>query len=126
MSPADVAGVTAVGVVVGVIFFFGLPALTKVWWPFTDKADRMHVGFFLALLAAVFVWWLLQRTTLGSLRKDSRVNLERARWVLRDPPGNARDSGRKIRLLQNHSEFRLSWLIASAIGLRREVGFPGF
>jgi simple sugar transport system permease protein len=51
--------------VVGVICFFGLPALAQAWWPFQDKADRMHIGLILAVLAAVGVWWLMQRTTLG-------------------------------------------------------------
>jgi len=70
-----------VGVAVGIIFFFGLPALTKVWWPFTDKADRMHVGFFLALLAAVFVWWLLQRTTLGFELRTVGANPSAAKYA---------------------------------------------
>jgi simple sugar transport system permease protein len=29
------------------------------------EATRLHVGFLLAILAAVFVWWLLERSTLG-------------------------------------------------------------
>ncbi len=70
-----------VGVAVGVIFFFGLPALTRVWWPFTDKADRMHVGLFLALLAAVGLWWLMQRTTLGFELRTVGANPSAAKYA---------------------------------------------
>jgi ABC-type uncharacterized transport system permease subunit len=58
-----VMAVTGVGV--AALCFVALPLLTQAWWPFQDQYDRMHVGFFLAVLAAVAVWWLLQRTTLG-------------------------------------------------------------
>jgi ABC-type uncharacterized transport system permease subunit len=52
-------------VAVGVVAFFVIPLLTKLWWPFNDPYDRLHIGFLLALAMAVVVWWLLWRTTLG-------------------------------------------------------------
>ena len=33
--------------------------------PRVFEGARLHVGFLLAILAAVFVWWLLERSTLG-------------------------------------------------------------
>jgi simple sugar transport system permease protein len=33
--------------------------------PFWNPHDRLHVGLFLAIVAAVTVWWLLRRTTIG-------------------------------------------------------------
>ncbi|HEX6337007.1 MAG TPA: ABC transporter permease [Jiangellaceae bacterium] len=33
--------------------------------PRVFEGTRLHVGFLLAILAAVFVWWLLERSTLG-------------------------------------------------------------
>ena len=75
------AVLAGVGLAVTVIFFFGLPLLTRVWWPFTDKADRMHVGFFLALLGAVLVWWLLQRTTLGFELRTVGANPSAAKYA---------------------------------------------
>jgi ABC-type uncharacterized transport system permease subunit len=66
---------------VGVIVFFGLPALTRVWWPFTDKYDRLHTGLLLALGAAVVVWWLLWKTTLGFELRTVGANPNAARYA---------------------------------------------
>lgn len=69
------------GLLAGLIFFFALPPLTKLWWPFTDPADRMHVGLFLAIGMAVMVWWLLQRTTLGFELRTVGANPTAARYA---------------------------------------------
>jgi ABC-type uncharacterized transport system permease subunit len=69
------------GLLAGVIFFFALPALTQLWWPFTDPADRMHVGLFLAIGMAVLVWWLMQRTTLGFELRTVGANPTAARYA---------------------------------------------
>ncbi|MBK9925636.1 MAG: ABC transporter permease [Anaerolineales bacterium] len=53
------------GLVFGVIAFVALPPLTQAWWPFTDQYDRLHTGIFLAIFAAIGVWWLMWKTTLG-------------------------------------------------------------
>ncbi len=67
--------------IVGVITFFVLPALTRVWWPFTDQYDRLHVGLFLALGAAVAVWWFMQRTTRGFELRTVGANPTAARYA---------------------------------------------
>jgi general nucleoside transport system permease protein len=56
---------TGIGLAVGLVTFLVAPALTRVWWPFTDQYDRMHIGIFLALVAAVAVWRLMWKTTVG-------------------------------------------------------------
>ncbi|MEV6268108.1 ABC transporter permease [Kribbella sp. NPDC051936] len=40
---------------------------------------RLHIGFFLALLAAVFVWWLLNRSTIGFELRAVGANAEASR-----------------------------------------------
>ncbi|MEV0795888.1 ABC transporter permease [Kribbella sp. NPDC050459] len=40
---------------------------------------RLHIGFFLALLAAVFVWWLLNRSTIGFELRAVGANADASR-----------------------------------------------
>jgi ABC-type uncharacterized transport system permease subunit len=68
-------------IVVGAITFVGLPALSRVWWPFTDQYDRLHIGIFLAFGAAIGVWWLMQRTTLGFELRTVGANPDAARYA---------------------------------------------
>ena len=65
----------------GLITFVGLPALSRVWWPFTDQYDRLHIGIFLAIGAAVAVWWLMQKTTLGFELRTVGANPTAARYA---------------------------------------------
>ncbi len=51
------------GLLAGLIAFVALPLLTNAWWPFTDAYDRLHTGLIMAVLAAVGVWWLMEKTT---------------------------------------------------------------
>lgn len=67
--------------VAGLITFVGLPALSRVWWPFTDQYDRLHIGIFLAIGAAVAVWWLMQKTTLGFELRTVGANPTAARYA---------------------------------------------
>jgi len=69
------------GLAAGVILFLALPPLTQLWWPFNDAADRMHIGLFLAIGMAVFIWWLLQRTTLGFELRTVGANPNAARYA---------------------------------------------
>ena len=69
------------GIAVGIIAFVALPALTQVWWPFQDQYDRLHIGLLLALAAAVAVWWLLWRTTLGFELRMVGANPNAARYA---------------------------------------------
>jgi ABC-type uncharacterized transport system permease subunit len=68
-------------IVVGLVTFVGLPALTRVWWPFTDQYDRLHIGLFLAIGAAIFVWWLMQKTTMGFELRTVGANPNAARYA---------------------------------------------
>ncbi|MFH1028799.1 MAG: ABC transporter permease, partial [Pseudomonadota bacterium] len=69
------------GLVVTVIFTVALPALTQNWGLFTDDKDRLHVGLFLAVGAAVFTWWLLYRTTIGFELRTIGANPAAARYA---------------------------------------------
>jgi ABC-type uncharacterized transport system permease subunit len=66
---------------VGAIVFVGLPIVTQAWWPFTDQYDRLHSGVFLALFAAVAVWWLFAKTTLGFSLRMVGANPNAARYA---------------------------------------------
>ena len=67
--------------VVGVLTFVLLPLLTRLWWPFTDQYDRLHVGLFVAVFAAVAVWWLLWKTTIGFELRTVGANPSAARYA---------------------------------------------
>ena len=69
------------GLVIGVLTFVALPPLTRLWWPFQDPYDRLHIGLFIALLAAVLVWWLLWRTTIGFELRTVGANPNAARYA---------------------------------------------
>jgi simple sugar transport system permease protein len=71
--------IIAVGV--AVVSFLALPPLVGLWWPFTDQYDRLHIGLFLAILAAVFVWWLLWKTTIGFELRTVGANPSAARYA---------------------------------------------
>lgn len=70
-----------VGLVVGVITSFALPALVKMAWPLTDQYDRSHIGIFLALVAAVAAWRLLWKTTLGFEMRTVGANPNAAKYA---------------------------------------------
>jgi len=65
----------------GLLSFFLLPPLAQAWWPFKDPYDRMHIGLLLALGAAVFVWWVLWRTTWGFELRTVGANPSAARYA---------------------------------------------
>jgi general nucleoside transport system permease protein len=67
--------------VTAVIVFVALPPLTRLWWPFTDPYDRMHIGLFLAIGAAVAVWWLMWKTTIGFELRTVGANPNAARYA---------------------------------------------
>lgn len=70
-----------IGLAVAVLAFFALPPLTRLWWPFADKYDRLHLGLVLAVLAAVGVWWLLWKTTIGFELRTIGANPNAARYA---------------------------------------------
>jgi general nucleoside transport system permease protein len=70
-----------IAVAVGLITFAGLPPLTRLWWPFTNPYDRLHTGLLLAILAAVGMWWLLWKTTIGFEMRTVGANPTAARYA---------------------------------------------
>ncbi len=68
-------------VVIGVFVFVGLAHLKAFGGPFTDPADRLHLGFFLALLVAVFIWWVLSKTTIGFEVRTVGANPDAAEYA---------------------------------------------
>ena len=65
----------------GGLCFFAIPPLTRVWWPFTDQYDRLHAGLFLSVIAAVAVWWLLWKTTIGFELRTVGANPHAAQYA---------------------------------------------
>jgi ABC-type uncharacterized transport system permease subunit len=69
-----------IAILATILFFVVLPPLTQLWWPFQDPYDRLHIGLFIALGTAVFMWWLLEKTTLGFELRTVGANLNAARY----------------------------------------------
>jgi general nucleoside transport system permease protein len=70
-----------VGVAVFLFSFIVLPLVARVWWPFGDPYGRLHVGLFMAVMAAIFVWWLLWQTTIGFEMRTVGANPGAARYA---------------------------------------------
>ncbi|MCL5997084.1 MAG: ABC transporter permease [Chloroflexi bacterium] len=68
-------------VVTTALVFVALPVLVRLWWPFTDPYDRLHIGLLLALVAAVAIWWLLWKTTIGFELRTVGANPNAARYA---------------------------------------------
>ena len=68
-------------IAVGVIAFIALPPLTRLWWPFPDQYDRLHIGLLMAIAAAVGVWWLLWKTTIGFEMRTVGANPNAAKYA---------------------------------------------
>lgn len=75
------AAMISAAVAIGAISFFLIPFLVHLWWPFTDEYDRLHIGIFLALAMAVFVWWILWKTTLGFEMRTVGANPDAAKYA---------------------------------------------
>jgi len=69
------------GLLVGAVVFVALPPLTRLWWPYQDPYNRLHIGLFMAILAAVGVWWLLWKTTIGFELRTVGANPNAARYA---------------------------------------------
>lgn len=65
----------------GGVAFFLVPMVVHAWWPLTDEHDRLHIGIFFAIAAAVFVWWLLFKTTLGFEMRMVGANPDAAKYA---------------------------------------------
>ena len=73
--------ILGIAAAIGVIIFLALPPLSRIWWPFTDQYDRLHIGFIIALAAAGAVYWLMFRTTLGFEMRTVGANPDAARYA---------------------------------------------
>ncbi len=67
--------------ITGILTFIFLPLLTRLWWPFTDRYDRLHIGVLFAVAAAIGVWWLLWKTTIGFELRTVGANANAARYA---------------------------------------------
>jgi simple sugar transport system permease protein len=65
--------------IVGMWLFLG--NLVVFGGAFTDKASRLHLGFIIALGTAVFMWWLLYKTTFGFEIRTVGANRDAARYA---------------------------------------------
>jgi len=70
-----------IGLAVGLVFFLILPPLTRAWWPLTDQYDRMHIGIVMAIIAAVAVWRLMWKTTIGFEMRTVGANPDAAKYA---------------------------------------------
>ncbi len=68
-------------VATALVSYVVLGSLRLLGGPFTDPMDRLHVGFFLALLVSVLIWWVLERTTLGFEVRTVGANPEAAEYA---------------------------------------------
>lgn len=69
------------GVGMGVLSGLAVPPLALALWPFTDPFDRLHIGLFGALLAALVIWWLMERTKLGFELRTAGANPNAAHYA---------------------------------------------
>ena len=69
-----------IALIATLVTFVALPPLTRLWWPFQDPYDRLHSGLFIALGAAVGMWWLLSKTTIGFELRTVGANPNAARY----------------------------------------------
>jgi general nucleoside transport system permease protein len=70
-----------IGVVLAIGSWILLGNLPMFGGTFTDKADRLHVGFLVACGMAVFMWWLLYKTTFGFEIRTVGANKDAARYA---------------------------------------------
>lgn len=69
------------GILTGLFTYLLLPGISKVWWPFTDQYDRLHTGLLIALMAVVFIWWLMSKTTFGFELRTVGANPNGAKYA---------------------------------------------
>lgn len=73
--------ILGIAAAIGLVVFLALPPLSRLWWPFSDQYDRLHIGFIIALAAAAGVWWLMFKTTLGFEMRMVGANPDAARYA---------------------------------------------
>ena len=58
-----------------------IPQLREMFPTLINSADRLHLGFFFAILVAIFIWWLLWKTTVGFELRTSGSNPDAAEYA---------------------------------------------
>lgn len=58
-----------------------IPQFRELFPTLFNPADRLHLGFFLAILVAIFIWWLLWKTTIGFELRTSGSNPDAAEYA---------------------------------------------
>ncbi len=58
-----------------------IPQFSELLPGLFGRSDRLHLGFVLALLIALAMWWLLWKTTLGFELRTAGSNLDAARYA---------------------------------------------
>jgi len=58
-----------------------IPQFRELFPTLFSPADRLHLGFFLAILVAIFIWWLLWKTTIGFELRTSGSNPDAAEYA---------------------------------------------
>jgi ABC-type uncharacterized transport system permease subunit len=58
-----------------------IPQLRELFPTLINPADRLHLGFFIAILVAIFIWWLLWKTTIGFELRTSGSNPDAAEYA---------------------------------------------
>jgi general nucleoside transport system permease protein len=53
----------------------------SAWFPQLFARTRVHLGFILAIVAALFMWWLLRRTRFGLELRATGLGMEAARFM---------------------------------------------
>ena len=110
-----------------------LPVLAGSQYPrLLGDSFRLHLGFLVALAAAVFVWWLLERSEIGFQFRATGLNPEAARTAgagharLRCPvrPGRLR-AGAGYPALPDYLHRRVSRLRRDDRGPARALQAPG-
>jgi len=58
-----------------------IPQFRELFPNLVAPADRLHLGFVLAILVAIFIWWLLWKTTVGFELRTSGSNPDAAEYA---------------------------------------------
>ena len=58
-----------------------IPQFRELFPTLVNPADRLNLGFFIAILVAIFIWWLLWKTTIGFELRTSGSNPDAAEYA---------------------------------------------
>jgi simple sugar transport system permease protein len=58
-----------------------IPKFSELFPELISSADRLHLGFVLTILVAIFIWWLVWKTTIGFEMRTAGSNPDAARYA---------------------------------------------